>query len=1199
MSGNPDNNPQTQTMRVAAAGQIQDFTFDTGGHGWPNLGWTPHTFTFTATGSSTILSFASLDGPGDVNGALLDNVTVIGARGTNEDTPLTLTGLSISDVDAGADLVQVSLGVAHGVLALGSTAGLSASGLNSAAVTLTGTQSAINAALASGLTYTPAANYNGDDTLSITANDQGHNGSGGAQSATRQVAITVAPVNDAPVDHVPGGQTVNEDTDLVFTGANAITISDVDGGSGDETVTLTVGGGTLALGSTLGLTSFTNNAATITLTGTVAHINAALDGLSYRGNLNFNGPDTLDIITHDNGNTGGGDLTGSASVAISVSAVNDAPVVTAGHTLNYTENQAATAIDAAIAVSDVDSANLASATLQITGNYVNGEDVLAFANTATITGTFHASSGTLTLTGSDSVANYQAALRSVTYVNTSDDPSGLARAVTIITSDGAASSAAVTDTINVTPVNDAPMIDGGDTRSVSVDENTTAVPGVVAQDPDGPSLNWSVVTGSGSPDASKFTIDPGTGALSFKNAPDFGHPTDSNHNNIYTVQVNVTDGTLSDTQTLFVHVTDVNDNAPVITTGAFQFVAENHTFVTQLSAFDVDSVGGPTTFTIADGLDGNLFQIDVNGNLQFATAPDFEHPADSNRNNIYSVTVNASDGLNSSSKTLFVQVTNVNEAPVLAPDSATVTYTENAAALALMAGGTVTDPDNPSNFDDGSVSVTLNGAVSGDELALASTGGVSISGTSVKVGSTTIGTISGNHSTHLTVDFNANATDPRVETLLRALAFDSTSDNPTGADRTATITFNDGSNDGSGPALSDSSMVTIHVTPVNDAPHAVDDTVITNNVGNSTYKIPEWVLLANDTDPDSAVLDVTLISSASGFLSVNLTSNPGKVTITDNASVGGSFIYTASDGSSTDTAHVTVTQDTGTMNGGSGSEIFIGDSSGSTINGNAGNDILIGNGGDDTLDGGPGNDTYVFGLADGRDTIAHSSGIDTIRIEAGGAALTGLSFAEDTHDNLVIQFNGQQITLTNQFDDSTVGALQFNGGASYAGYDLGGNLYSLSDDGGTTRNGTSGNDILAGDAGGNTISGGDGKDLLFGSAGNDTLNGGSGNDLLVGGAGNDFMSGGPGNDTFVFAAGSGRDIVSDFIPGQDQISLDYHAFNAGDFGSWLTSHASSVNSGHDVLIDLNVDGLHPGVDTILLQNVGAVANLHVGDFIVH
>jgi len=61
----------------------------------------------------------------------------------------------------------------------------------------------------------------------------------------------------------------------------------------------------------------------------------------------------------------------------------------------------------------------------------NGQDVLGFTNQNGITGSFNAATGTLTLTGSSSVANYQTALDSVTYVNTSDDPSGATRTVTI------------------------------------------------------------------------------------------------------------------------------------------------------------------------------------------------------------------------------------------------------------------------------------------------------------------------------------------------------------------------------------------------------------------------------------------------------------------------------------------------------------------------------------------------------------------------------------------------------------------------------------------------------------------------------------------------------------------------------------------------------------------------------------------------
>ncbi len=232
-----------------------------------------------------------------------------------------------------------------------------------------------------------------------------------------------------------------------------------------------------------------------------------------------------------------------------------------------------------------------------------------------------------------------------------------------------------------------------------------------------------------------------------------------------------------------------------------------------------------------------------------------------------------------------------------------------------------------------------------------------------------------------------------------------------------------------------------------------------------------------------------------------------------------------------------------------------------------------------------------------------SSGLDTIRIEAGGNEITGLNFAEDTHDNLVIQFDNQQVTVADHFEGNrNVGALTFDGGASYDGYDLGSDPYYLSNDSGFNRVGTSGNDILSGDGSANSISGGDGNDLLFGNAGNDTLNGGSGKDLLVGGFGNDFMTGGPGNDTFVFAAGSGRDTISDFALGQDKIDLAYNApFDASSFASWMANHAEQVAG--STLIHLDVtspSGFGTAIDhdTILLQHV-TLANLTVNDFILH
>src|SRR5262249_39694555 len=159
-----------------------------------------------------------------------------------------------------------------------------------------------------GLTYSPAANYNGPDTLTITTNDQGNTGSGGALSDTDTVAITVAAVNDAPVNSVPAAQSTNEDTPLVFSnaGGNALSISDVDAGNGTMQVTLSVANGTLNLSATSGLafTAGANGSSTITVTGTTPNVNAALDGLTYTPAANYNGADTLSITTNDQGNTG-------------------------------------------------------------------------------------------------------------------------------------------------------------------------------------------------------------------------------------------------------------------------------------------------------------------------------------------------------------------------------------------------------------------------------------------------------------------------------------------------------------------------------------------------------------------------------------------------------------------------------------------------------------------------------------------------------------------------------------------------------------------------------------------------------------------------------------------------------------------------------------------------------------------------------
>ncbi|WP_132253721.1 Ig-like domain-containing protein, partial [Methylobacterium segetis] len=169
------------------------------------------------------------------------------------------------------------------------------------------------------LTYTPDPDFNGTDTFTYTVTS-------GGTTETATVTVGVAAVNDAPQHALPAGASTNEDTDLVLSGANAIRVSDVDAGTASLTTRLGVAHGTLTLAPGSGAGVSGDGTGSVTLTGTLAQINAALDGLRYRPAADYNGPDTLTLVTDDLGNTGaGGPLSRTDTLAIAVAAVNDAP----------------------------------------------------------------------------------------------------------------------------------------------------------------------------------------------------------------------------------------------------------------------------------------------------------------------------------------------------------------------------------------------------------------------------------------------------------------------------------------------------------------------------------------------------------------------------------------------------------------------------------------------------------------------------------------------------------------------------------------------------------------------------------------------------------------------------------------------------------------------------------------------------------
>lgn len=175
------------------------------------------------------------------------------------------------------------------------------------------------------LSYTPASNASGSATITVVLKDNGGTANGGQDTSAEQTfTITVNAVNDPPLNQIPFSQSTLADTPLVFsTGtSNAISVSDVDAGSDALTVTLTATSGTASLSGVAGLTFGTGDGtddATMSFSGTLTSINAALNGLTFKPTSGFTGFTSLQISTNDQGHNGsGGAKTDTDTISINV-----------------------------------------------------------------------------------------------------------------------------------------------------------------------------------------------------------------------------------------------------------------------------------------------------------------------------------------------------------------------------------------------------------------------------------------------------------------------------------------------------------------------------------------------------------------------------------------------------------------------------------------------------------------------------------------------------------------------------------------------------------------------------------------------------------------------------------------------------------------------------------------------------------------
>ncbi len=297
--------------------------------------------------------------------------------------------------------------------------------------------------------------------------------------------------------------------------------------------------------------------------------------------------------------------------------------------------------------------------------------------------------------------------------------------VTIQPSDGR-NNGAYPVTVTVGNVNEPPEIRSGSKTSFMQPENRTSrLHTYSAADPEGGTVTWAVV----GPDAGLFTIDE-RGQFSFReeNPPDFDNPGDVGKDNVYDVTIQARDPQ-SKTASLpvTVTVTEVNEG-PVITRDGDLFgsppgsVPEN-TPVTQVlatyTATDPERPSVKITRWSTSGRDGGDFVINALGELMFRNPPDHERPADSNRDNVYEVTVRASDGRNTGTleEVQRVTVTGVDEAPTITTTSRT-SFTQPEDRTSTLYTFRATDPEGeavtwvPGGTDGSAFTIDERGALS-------------------------------------------------------------------------------------------------------------------------------------------------------------------------------------------------------------------------------------------------------------------------------------------------------------------------------------------------------------------------------------------------------------------------------------------------------------------------------------------------------
>jgi hypothetical protein len=846
------------------------------------------------------------DGAGGTDITFLTPPTIVAGSTvtfTGGGAPVTLDGaVSITDPNS-ATLVSGTVSIGGGFLSGDTLSFVDQNGItgsfDSATGTLTLTGSATLAdyqAALDSITYSFNPSFGdptaGGDTVRVIdwVVDDGTNPSTVASSTLDTVHVAPTITTGGSVSFTGGGSAVALDSTL--------TLSDPDSGGLLNGGTVSIAGfvsGDILSADTTGLPSITTsyNAATgvLTLSGsdTLADYQAVLRSITYSVNPADGDPTggggntsrTIDWLITDGASANGISNTGTSTL----DTVHVGPTITTGGTVSYIADGTAAVLDPSVTITDLDSAGaVAGATVSIGAGFTSG-DLLNFTNQNGISGSYDTVSGTLTLSGAATIANYEAALESVTYTfipNGGDPTAGgtdVSRTIAWSVNDGVDTSSAsgssldlglpppviggaaagqtTTDEATINPFSGVSITDPNSGQSETI--TITVTQADTATDADG-TLSGSGLTKTGT---GTYTLTVGTPAA-VTTALDALLFTPTAHQVVPGGTV-TTGFTLAATDTLSQSATDgtttvaataVND-PPVI---AGSVAGQSSTDETTLSPFsgvaisDVD-VGQTETVTVtlsnaANGILSNLDggSYDSGTGVYSVTGTDAAvttaldglvftptaHQVAPGGSVITTFTIAATDtaGGTTSNSTTTVGVTAVNDAPVIAGAVAGQTTTDEA-TLSPFSGVAISDVDFGQTE---TVTVTLSNATNG---ALSNLDGGSFdSGTGV---------------------YSVTGTDAAVTTAVDGLVFTPTAHQvaPGGS---VTTTFTIAATDTAGGTNSDSTT-TVDTTAVNDPP------VITGTVAGQRTSDNATIQPFSDvtiSDPDVGASETVTITLTDG-----------------------------------------------------------------------------------------------------------------------------------------------------------------------------------------------------------------------------------------------------------------------------------------------------------------------------------------------